>query len=383
MFTRLLVGLAALCAAALPARADFYDVSEAELSGPPGSLIRFEVKNLAPPGATVFRILYRSTDPDGRPVAVSGIAIRPEGPTPPGGRNVVAWAHATSGIVRPCAPSLHEQGYAEIPGLEELLSRGYAVVATDYPGLGTVGPHPYLIGDSEAHAVLDSVRALAGIRDIGASNRFVVWGHSQGGQAALFTGQLAERYAPDLRLLGVAAAAPATELGQLFDDDITSPAGKVLTGLTLVGWHRLYGYSLTDAVKPEEINEVERIGSECIDQLFGDFMDLEAEKGLGRKFLKLDPARDPPWAVTTARNIPGQEPIRVPVFVAQGLADTIVDPPVTEEFVRILCAKGVEVRFVTFPRIGHPGIPAKSAPDTVEWISKRFEGAAAPNDCRG
>lgn len=378
-----LTGAACLAwlSAASAASAGFYDVSEAELRGEPGSIIRLEVKNLAPPGATVFRFVYRSTDPGGRPVAVSAIAIRPEGPTPAGGREVVAWAHATSGVARSCAPSLKEQGYAEIPGIEDLLAHGFAVVATDYPGLGTVGPHPYLIGDSEARAVLDSVRALQGIRDIGASRRFVVWGHSQGGQAALFTGQIAERYAPDLRLLGVATAAPATELGKLFEDDLTSAAGKILTALTLYGWHQLYGFSLADAVQPAAIPEVERVGNACIQSLIGDLMDLEAERPLGHKFLKLDPARDPPWAEVTARNVPGQERIGAPVFIAQGLSDTVVDPPVTEEFVRVLCARGTPVRFIRFPGADHMAIPGRSARDAIEWIGRRFEGEAPPSDC--
>ncbi|MBN8995667.1 MAG: alpha/beta fold hydrolase [Rhizobiales bacterium] len=372
-----LVGLTAL-----PATADFYDVTPAELPGAPGSIIRFEVRNLAPAGATVFRLLYRSTDPEGHPVAVSAIAIRPEGETPAGGRDVVAWAHATSGVVRPCAPSLREDGYAEIPGLADLLGHGYAVVATDYPGLGTAGPHPYLIGASEAHAVLDSVRALAGIRDIGASNRFIVWGHSQGGQAALFTGQLAERYAPDLRLLGVVAAAPATELGQLFDDDLTSAAGKVLTAMTLYAWNKLYGFPLAEAVDAPAIPEVERIGETCIDSIVGDLEDLESQRPLKHKFLKIDPAKQPPWADVTAANVPGQEPIRVPVFIAQGLADKIVHPSVTEEFVTILCARDTTVRFLKVPDVGHPTIPERSAPQSVEWIAERFAGNAAPNDCR-
>jgi pimeloyl-ACP methyl ester carboxylesterase len=368
-------------AAASPAWAGFYDVSEGELTGEPGSVIRYEVKNLAPPGATVFRLLYRSTDDQGRPVAVSAIAIRPEGQAPAGGRDVVAWAHATSGVVRPCAPSLLDQGYGEIPGLADLLSHGYAVVATDYPGLGTAGTHPYLIGESEGRAVLDSVRALAGIPDLGASKRFVAWGHSQGGQAALFAGQIAERYAPDLHLLGVATAAPATELGQLFEDDLTSAAGKILTAMTLYAWHQLYGFSLADAVMPADVADVERIGETCVDDLMGDLEDLEAERPLGRRFLKLDPAKDPPWARVAADNAPGGEPIGVPVFIAQGLSDTVVDPPVTEQFVRLLCAKGTPVRFVRFPGADHMAIPGRSAADAVAWIAQRFAGEAAPSDC--
>lgn len=92
-----------------------------------------------------------------------------------------------------------------IMGLPELLKRGYAVVAPDYPGLGTPGPHPYLVGESEGHAVLDAVRAARNAPEAHAGQRFAVWGHSQGGHATLFAGLLAQSYAPELQLVGVAA----------------------------------------------------------------------------------------------------------------------------------------------------------------------------------
>ena len=217
--------VAFLALAAAPAFAGFYDVDPGELAGPPGSIIRAEVMDIGTPGASTFRILYRSVAPDGRPIAVSGVVIRPAGRNPPEGRPVVAWAHPTTGVARKCAPSLIPNVLTDIPGLLDILHRGWVIAATDYPGLGTAGIHPYLVGVSEAHAVLDSVRAARAIAEVGAGDRFVVWGHSQGGHAALWTGELARDYAPELKLLGVAAAAPATELGALFEDDLDIPCG--------------------------------------------------------------------------------------------------------------------------------------------------------------
>ena len=175
------------------------------------------------PGAgDAFRILYRSTGLNGEPIAVSGAIFIPPGAAPQGGRNVIAWAHPTSGVVEACAPSLMPDVAGMIWGLADMLAQGYVVVATDYPGLGVPGQiHPYLIGVSEGRAVLDSVRAARALPRTGASNRFAVWGHSQGGHASLYTGELAASYAPELKLVGVAAAAPATYLAELFDADKT------------------------------------------------------------------------------------------------------------------------------------------------------------------
>src|SRR6202453_108415 len=204
------------------AQTAFYRAPSSALAGAPGTLVRQELIDGAPLGATTYRVLYRSTGLDDQPILVSGVVIVPPGAPPPGGRPIVAWAHPTSGIVPPCAPSLAIFLFQQIQGLRSFVRDGYVVAATDYPGLGTPGPHPYLVGNSEALAWLDSVRVAGQLPGAGGGKKFVVWGHSQGGQAALFTGLIAKTYAPELDLLGVAAAAPATDLVTLVNDDIDS-----------------------------------------------------------------------------------------------------------------------------------------------------------------
>jgi hypothetical protein len=77
--------------------------------------------------------------------------------------------------------------------------------------------------------------------EAGAADGFAVWGHSQGGQAALFTGAIAKSYAPELKLIGVAAAAPASELITLINEDLDSIGGKNIAAMTLWSWARVYG----------------------------------------------------------------------------------------------------------------------------------------------
>jgi hypothetical protein len=165
----------------------FYRAPPQEIAGRPGTLIRQEPLGLAAPfGASVVRVLYRSTGLHDESFPVSGVVIIPPGPMPREGRPIVAWAHPTTGVVPRCAPSLAMFLIQQIQGVREMVQRGYIVAATDYPGLGTPETHPYLVGESEARAVLDSVRVARALT--GAPARFAVWGHSQGGQAALFTG---------------------------------------------------------------------------------------------------------------------------------------------------------------------------------------------------
>ncbi len=134
--------------------AGFYDATPQEIAGTPGTLIRHANLPGASLDATAYRILYRSTGLHGEPIAVSGVLIVLPGPAPNDGRTVIAWGHPTSGVVPRCAPSRAVFVFQTIQGLREMIRRGHVVVATDYPGLGTPGPHPYLVGVSEGRAVM-------------------------------------------------------------------------------------------------------------------------------------------------------------------------------------------------------------------------------------
>lgn len=363
------------------AQAGFYDASPRDLVGPPGSVIRYQVMDPSPPGAIAFRVLYRSTGLRGESIAVSAVVIRPPGPTPAGGRPVVAWAHPTTGIARQCAPSLFQSGYSEIPALQLMLSRGYVVVATDYPGLGTASRHPYIVGASEGRAVLDSVRAAGAVPNVGAGKRFIVWGHSQGGHAALFTGELAGRYAPDLQLMGIAAAAPATDLGKLFESDLSTIAGKILTAMALTAWSDVYGVPRNSMIQQKQAPAVNKIAAFCIQSVFGKLAELEAQKPLGQNFLTDNPALVKPWQDFIRENSPGSTRAGAPVLIAQGTNDTVVDPPVTEAYVAALCKRGTRVVFIRYPKVAHIPVAKRSANQTVAWMAGRFANAPVTTPC--
>jgi alpha-beta hydrolase superfamily lysophospholipase len=362
--------LAALAAAPQPAQAGA------------GQLLRAEPLYGAPEGATAYRIDYQSTGLHGESIVVSGMVIVPAGRAPAGARPVVAWAHPTTGVVERCAPSLARKRFQMIAGLRLMLARGFVVAATDYPGLGTPETHPYLVGESEGRAVLDSVRAARQIPSADAGAAFVVWGHSQGGQAALFTGLLAERYAPELKLLGVAAAAPATELAQLMKADLDSNGGRNLTAMTLWSWQRIY-HAPSDAVlDPSAIPVVNQLAGECIESLFDVFERKLTQRPLAHAFLVSDDfiSREP-WASLLKQNTPGALPAKLPVFLAQGTTDQLVLPAVTRDYARRLCANGSAVLFDPVANTGHGFVAFKASDAAVAWIADRFAGARAPSNC--
>ena len=174
---------------------------------------------------------------DGKAVAVSGTVSIPKGKAPKGGWPVITWGHGTTGIADACAPSrdsASNPAHAVInyayPLLQRWLKAGYAVVRTDYEGLGTPGEHPYLIGRSEGYSMLDMVRAARKL-DKHLGKKVIISGHSQGGQSALFAASLAPKWTPELKVRGTVALAPVSHLAEQLPllGALTEPGG--LSGL--------------------------------------------------------------------------------------------------------------------------------------------------------
>jgi acetyl esterase/lipase len=332
--------------------------------------------------AKAYRVLYRSTGLNGEPIAVSGAVLIPTTPPPHGKRGIVAWAHPTTGVVESCAPTLLPDLAGTIAGVEEILDRGFVIAATDYAGLGGEGMHPYLIGTSAARSVLDSVRAARSLPDAGAGDHFAVWGHSQGGHAALFTGQEAAAYAPELQLVGVAAAAPATYLGELFRADRGSVGGNSLTAMVLLSWSTLFKIPLGNVVVPGAMHTFESVAKTCIERITELLHLQEIEAPLQRVFLKVDPTTIEPWRGIMEKNTPGQAPAGAPVLILQGTADDLVRPQITKQFAEKLCAAGAVVDLVWLDDVSHAFAGYDGASTAVSWMADRFHGRPAPNGCK-
>ena len=343
----------------------------------PGSIIGTEAFPGAPGGAVASHVTYASTAPDGSPIVVSALVIVPTTPAPAGGRAIVAWLHPTTGIATGCAPTLGTNAFGQIQGLTRFLSAGDIVVATDYPGLGAPGVHPYLVGVSEARAALDSVRAVGNMADAKAGHRFAVWGHSQGGHAALFVGGIAASYAPDLQLVGVAAAAPVTDIAALIGQQGDNPLWGGLLSYTVASWSQVFGLDQAGIVVADTEPAISQAAKDCLqngaqlDRLVDDAAPLAGQPvtPTGR------------WQTLLSDNAPQPWATGVPVFLAQGAADPIVDPASTRGFAQRLCQAGVPVKFLSMRRVDHYLAAVRSANAAADWIAKRFAAAPPPDDC--
>ena len=257
----------------------------------------------------------------------------------------MSWAHGTTGLAAPCAPSV--SGVGTIPYLDALVRARMIVVATDYQGLGTSDIQPYLVGQSEAQGVLDAARAARSLVGGAASNTVVVVGYSQGGQAALFSGQIAQSYAPELYVAGVAAVAPVTSLTELAppvpeprtDDD----AGFAV--MALYAWSATYGnLPLTSVLTTDALRDGTLTTSACASAVATAYDGIPTDR-----IFKPGWSTNPAVSGDDAANEPGQSPISAPVLVVQGTDDSLIPyrPPPTWSTTR--CVMGNTTQSVTFP----------------------------------
>ncbi len=349
----------------------------------PGTIIRAEVLAGAPLGARAWRVIYHSRDLAGRDIPVSAVVVTPAGVPPKGGRTIVSWAHPTTGSAARCGPSRSADPFLLIEGLHELLAAGYAIAATDYPGMGVTGASSYLLGVPEANSVLDAARAARRILGSMAGSKLLLWGHSQGGQAALFAAERAAAYAPELTLKGVAVAAPAADLGQLMTDDIVNVSGVTIASYAIDAYADAYDgrYSraaIEGILTPAGAAATPRMAALCL---------LSQNKAIHAiadplvgGYVRSDPATTEPWQTMLAENSAATK-LPVPVYVGQGLADELVMPSATTSYVAALCRSGTDVAFHTFRGVDH-GLAAYAAvPSLLPWLREVDSGRKPTSTC--
>jgi pimeloyl-ACP methyl ester carboxylesterase len=354
--------------------AAFYAQPPDATTGAPGTLVKSEVLEGVPAFSRGWRIMYRSTDLHGATIVVTGIVVTPLAPAPPGGRTVLSWGHPTTGTDASCAPSRGFDPFIGIEGLRMMLDRGYTVVATDYVGMGTVGPDSYLVGQTTAHTVLDAVRAAQHVGSAGAGSDVVLWGHSQGGQAVLIAAEEAPAYAPELDIVAVAAAAPAADLPALVGAHLDDISGVTIGAYAFPAFADVYGPSVPDAaldriLTADAIHRLPEMNRLC---LLTNLKKLHAigEPLVGDFFL-FDPTTTAPWADLLVENSAGHAPIEAPVFIAQGADDELVVPAATEVFLTHARAAGDDVTSEVIPDATHATVAYLSLPLLEAWLDER------------
>ncbi|WP_424630280.1 alpha/beta hydrolase [Bradyrhizobium sp. SYSU BS000235] len=362
----------ALVAVTVHAPDAFYD-PPSERPDKPGVLLRSEpLKNVTLPyGLRGWRILYTTTIDDNTPATAVATVFAPAN-APAGPRPVIMWEHGTTGLLQKCMPSLVSAPTSGIPALDHVARAGWVVVATDYSFAERGGPHPYMIGEGEARAGLDSVRAARQMQDLNLDPHTVVWGHSQGGHAALWTGIVGPRYAPDVEIAGVAAIAPPGNMLDVLNMNL--PLDKRLGPYLAMAYSRFYpDITFDDAILPEARTAAREMAGLCGFLPPEDPLRITALAGSfdGRALnIRINKALDARLAQNTAKDL-----IAAPLLIAQGLSDVVVLPEATKTYVDQRCAAGQQLDYWTFMGIDHgliiqPGSPLEAP--LVAWTIARF-----------
>ena len=353
----------------------------------PGVMLRTEPMSAQPEftaAGTMQRILYTSTDARWKSgvLPVSGTLYLPKGAAPAGGWPVVAWAHGTLGVADACAPSWTLHRPRDATYLNRWLEQGFAVVATDYQGLGGPGPHPYLFWEAEGRSVLDSVRAALASHPGQLANLLVITGQSQGSGSSLGASRIAPAYAPELQLRATIATGVLSSFPQgPYKPQDAAPAGgggpTRFTMLRLVGGAVADGGPSADSLVSDKGRALLRMAREtCVDEMRG----YEQKEGVdASNAYSVEPARlaalMPPSTDMSLVRMPA------PVFLGTGLADRTVPPRRQYAAVTALCAAGNPVIWKSYAGITNNGIVNAAFDDELLFVRRALASQPPQSSC--
>lgn len=366
-------------ASALPSPIEdpFYEPPEPLSDVAPGTVLRSRavtVRALVLPfPVRAWQVLYRSSTARGEPNAVSGTVLVPA-TTAAGPRPVVSYAVGSHGLGQQCAPSyqLHTGQEPELGLISQALGQGWAVVVTDYEGLGTPGPHTYGAGRSAGHAVLDAARAATALPEAGLDPDAPVgiWGYSEGGQAAGWAGQLHPSYAPDLGVRGVAAGGTPADLEPL----VRYLDGGPLSGFVLgggIGLARAYpDVPFAEILTPAGAAAVADASTLCVAELVSRY----SFRRLADYTTVADPVALPQWQRVLAANRLGATSPTAPVLLYHGTLDEFVPFEIGRQLFRDYCELGVTVDWRPLPLLNHFEGAGAGGPVALPWLAQRFAG---------
>ncbi len=355
----------------------FYTPPETLPDGAPGLVIRSEaITRDVPKGAQAWRILYKSTDLNDQPIAVSGLLVAPTAPAE-GPRPILAIAHGTQGIYPYCATSQLPTALADFAQLQTMIDEGFVVVITDYPGLGTPGIHPYLVGKIEGQSVLDSVRAARNLVS-DAGTEFGIIGASQGGHAAMFASQLAPSYTPELTLKGTVTQAGAFDLTGILEARMQDKGGAMLFPYVFYAWSHTYpDVSMDGVIAPGQEAKVEQLARTCLTAPLG-YLKIHGIPN-GSELLAVDPTTVEPWKTLIAENTP-TEPVSAPLLLVHGTIDSVIPFEGSVKEAARRCSEGEDVTFLRYPQTNHAAVP-ESELTAIGWLEDRFAGRPSTSNC--
>jgi alpha-beta hydrolase superfamily lysophospholipase len=351
----------------------FYSIPAPLPAGRPGELIRSEefYEYQLPEGVSASRILYHSRSAGGTDVAASGVVLTPDQPPPPGGWPVIAWAHGFTGVARQCAPSLM-RNLNEGPFLSMYVKLGYAVVATDYVGLGTDFRNASVDMQSNAADVIYSMAAArAAVPQLG--RKWIAMGESAGGLAAVAVAGL-ESDIRDPGYLGAIAVSGVADAREFYEQLAQANSPEPLLFLAY-GLQTLYPqFQASQILSKEALAPYSQIERSCAVNVSG----------------REDPVAQmlrPGWEDNSfvrrffARNTLGQKPAYGPLLIISSDADPAVKTGMTHRALTRMCKQHDTIQFHQYQSSDFAAVLGDSVRDQLTWIQARFAGRRASGNC--
>ncbi len=357
----------------------FYDTTGLSLEGPLGEVVRKEPLGIDIDGGSGMRVLYRTQKSNGEPTFSSGMIFTPNSPLPTSGYPVVAWAHGTIGMGDQCAPTRTTDPTSAVDWTSDMLKQGWVVTATDYAGLGTPGVSEYLVGESESNDVLNSVRAARSLPEVHASDKFAIWGHSQGGHAALFSAANTKAYMPENMLVGTVAAAPAAELSELLSEQYNTSVGWIIGPEVAISWpNATPTVRVSDVVTQKGQNNYQQIAHKCIE---AGAIDGMIRTKLKQQFFSKNPLDVPAWSEELQKQTAPILPPSEPLMVIESTADSVVLPDTTALYIQKACNAGSDLTALWLAEVNHVELAGASSPNAISWLVDRFANKPTTPNC--
>ncbi|WP_030304309.1 lipase family protein [Streptomyces katrae] len=376
--------VAAAALAAVPAGIPATAAASEAGTGRPGDIVdvapsAFHPLPGQPTNTKAWKIHYRSTTADGTPNTVSGTVIVPQdGRTGP--RPLVTYAVGTVGMGDSCAPSNNlPYGTAmEANLIQQLTLRGWAVVVTDYEGLGTPGVHTYTVGPSAGRAVLDAARAAERLPEagLGAGTPVGIMGYSQGGQAGSWAAELQGSYAPELKVKGTATGGVPADLMKVADFNDGS-YGSGLIFMAAAGQDAAFPELRLDSyLNPAGKALVSGMKENCvaIDAIAGSFKRIS-------DLTTRNPLEQPDWQARLNQSRLGRTAPAAPVHQYHALGDELIPYAVGRQLRSEWCAKGADVEWDTIWVGEHVSGVITHSLAAGNWLADRFADRPTHPNC--
>jgi hypothetical protein len=369
---------------------DFYIPPSPLPAGNPGDILKAERMDFShalshpPTGTEGWRVMYLSTSAVGKPIAVTGtVLLRPNQEPKQGfaNRPIVAYGNEAQGLGDSCAVSrlLWYAHTGEIALWSDLIRAGYAVVSTDYEGLGTPDVHTFGVAVSAGHTMLDMIRAARNLEAAGLpkNGQVGLFGYSQGGAAAGVASEIASTYAPEIKITAAAfGGAPINPL--VVSKNASGAFFAALNFAGAVGYDTAYPeLDLDSFLNDKGVAMKKKIYDSCIEMIFP----MAGKRSSGYLKQGMDPLKDPRWIKRFAENNLGNAAPQFPVYYYHALWDEA--SPYRDAVVlrRKYCDGKTPLRFVELLGYEHVSAGPQWVPQAAKWLASQFEGKVDKGNC--